>query len=99
MNKIEVENSQQPGKITRVDAAKYKAMKAAYLQVLPDTSPGLNIEEIYQAILLLLPESLFPKGKAVTMWIKIVQLDLEAKKLVTRAKTKPLRWYKADDQN
>lgn len=94
MNKIEVENIQQPEKISKVDAAKYEAMKAAYLRVLPDTSPGLNIEEIYQAVLPVLPESLFPKAKAVTMWIKIVQLDLEAKKTVKRANTKPLRWYK-----
>jgi hypothetical protein len=94
---MEVENIQQPGKLTKVDAAKYEAMKAAYLQVLPKTKPELNIEEIYQAVLPHLPESLFPQGKAVTMWIKIVQLDLEAKNKVLRAKTRPLRWYKADD--
>ena len=94
MNNIEVENIQQPGKITRVDSAKYDVMKAAYLKVLPKTSPGLNIEEIYQAVLPHLPGNLFPQGKAVTMWIKIVQLDLEAKKIDARANSKPLRWYK-----
>ena len=92
--KIEVENIQQPGKTVRVDAAKYEAMKAAYLKVLPATSPGLNIEEIYQAVLPHLPESLFPQGTKATWWIKTVQLDLEAKKIVARENSKPLRWYK-----
>ena len=31
-----------PGRVTRVDAAKYEAMKAAMLAALPDSTPGLT---------------------------------------------------------
>lgn len=94
-DKVEVENVNTPGQTTRVDAAKYGAMKAAYLAVLPDTAPGLTAVEIKAALLPKLSEDLFPKGATAGWWLKSVQLDLEAKGLVGRAATKPLRWHKA----
>lgn len=93
-NKIEVENVLHAGKIYRVDASKYEAMRHAFLKVLPKASPGFTVEEIYQAVLPHLPEALFPQGTTATWWIKTVQLDLEAKKLVARESSKPLCWYK-----
>ena len=38
--KIEIENVNTPGKITRVNRAKYEAMREALLAVLPRGAPG-----------------------------------------------------------
>jgi hypothetical protein len=40
-DKIAMENVNSPGRVVRVDADKYQAMRAAMLAVLPDTAPGL----------------------------------------------------------
>ena len=92
--KIEIENVTSPGRIVRVDAAKYEAMKRAYLHILPATSPGFTAAEVREGVLPLLPQNLFPQGATVGWWIKGVQLDLEAKGIVAREPNKPLRWYK-----
>ena len=42
-----------------------------------------------------LPESLFPGGATSGWWMKAVQLDLEAKGIVRRTKTSPLRLHKS----
>jgi len=93
--KVVVQNVNVPGSSTRVNAAKYAAMKRAFLQILPDQMPGLTQKEIQQQVKPHLPENLFPEGKTSGWWAKTVQLDLEAKGLVMREKTKPLRWYMA----
>lgn len=89
--RIAIENVIQPGKTYNVDAAKYGAMKRAYLKVLPKTSPGLTIAEIHRRLLAHLPEELFPGGAKAGWWAKAVQLDLEAKGVVARETTTPLR--------
>jgi hypothetical protein len=93
--KIEIENITSPGRITRVDADKYEAMRHAFLKVLPAKPPGLTAEEIGKAILPHLPDDLFPGGAKAGWWKKAVQLDLEAKHIVQRETVKPLRWHKA----
>lgn len=95
VERIEVENVNTPGKVTRVDAEKYKAMRAALLKALPKRAPGLTQDEMYDALLPHLPDDLFPGGDKAGWWMKCVQLDLEAKKIVTREATKPLRWHRA----
>ncbi|MEM9500924.1 MAG: hypothetical protein AAF941_03655, partial [Pseudomonadota bacterium] len=40
-----------------------------------------------------LSDELFPDGKTCGWWAKTVQLDLEAKGLLVREQTKPLRWH------
>lgn len=92
--KIVVENINTPGKTTRVNARKYRAMKKAFCSVLPDTEPGLTQSEIREAVKPLLPQDSFPGGKTAGWWAKTVQLDLEAKGFVVREKSKPLRWHK-----
>jgi hypothetical protein len=92
--KIELENVNSPGRTVRVDASKYQAMRHSFLKVLPRKPPGLTSAEIEERILPLLPEDLFPKGAKAGWWKKGVQLDLEAKGLVDREPTKPLRWHK-----
>ena len=92
--KIEIENVLNPGRTYRVDADKYDAMRQAFLKVLPSKSPGLTAVELGEAVLSHLPEELFPGGEKAGWWKKAVQLDLEAKGIIAREKTKPLRWYR-----
>ena len=78
-DKIEIENVNTPGRTERVDRAKYVAMRDALLAVLPSEAPGLTVADAKEALLPLLPDSLFPQGKTAGWWLKAVQLDLEAK--------------------
>jgi hypothetical protein len=94
--KITVENVNVPGRTTRVNKAMYNAMKAAMWKVFPSESPGLNQNEIREAVLPYLPEDLYPGGEKVGWWAKTVQLDQEAKGTLVREDTKPLRWYRTD---
>jgi len=92
--KIVVENVNHPGQTSRVDARKYKAARAAMLKFLPKREPGMTQAEMMAAMRDALPREQFP-GTTSSWWMKCVQLDLEAKGLVAREKTKPLRWRKA----
>jgi hypothetical protein len=85
MTRIEVENVGQPGKVYRVDAAKYAAMREAVMAVAPEGPPGMTPEEIIAAVKDRLPQDLFPGGEKAGWWVKCVQLDLEAKGLLQRA--------------
>jgi hypothetical protein len=93
--KVAVENPNHPGKVRQVDAGMYRAMKRAFLKVLPKASPGLTLAEIRDRLTPHLSKKLFPQGAKAGWWAKTVQLDLEAKGVVTREKTKPLRLHKA----
>jgi len=89
-DKVIVENVNHPGQATRVDAAKYHAMRKAVLRVTPKGEPGLTAAEILVAAKPHLPEALFPGGSTSGWWAKTVQLDLEAKGILRRHATKPL---------
>lgn len=80
---------------TFLDKGKYDAMKAALLKALPRKAPGLTQNEMFQAVRPHLPEALFPGGAKSEWWAKSVQLDLEARKILARETTKPLRWHRA----
>lgn len=92
-DKIAVENINTPGRTTHVDKAKYLAMKTAMLATLPKASPGMTAKELKEVAKPHLPEALFPGGATSGWWQKCVQLDLEAKGVVVREATKPLRFY------
>lgn len=92
-NKIAVQNVNVPGQVTNVDAVKYAAMKDAMLQTMSDTP--MTAAEIKEAAKPYLPDDHFPGGATSGWWVKCVQLDLEAKNILTRHNTKPLRWSKA----
>lgn len=92
--KVTVMNINTPGKTSQVNAGKYRAMKKAMLQVLPDREPGMTQSQIREAVIALLPRAQFPGGSTAGWWAKTVQLDLEAKGIVVREGTKPLRWHK-----
>lgn len=91
--KVEMQNINSPGHVVRVDKRKYEAMKTALLAVMPKTEPGLTVAELKQQLLPLLPEDLFPGGDKAGWWLKGVQLDLEAKAIIARENTKPLRLH------
>ena len=91
---IEIESITSPGRTTRVNRAKYEAMRAAFLSVLPTSPPGITGQEAKSRLLLHLPEALFPGGEKVGWWLAAARLDLEAKGLVKREASKPLRFYK-----
>jgi hypothetical protein len=90
-DKIQIQNVNSPGRVVRVDRAKYVAMKEALLSVLPKNLPGLTVAEAKAELLPLLPEALFPEGAKAGWWLKATQLDLEAKGVIQRENTKPLR--------
>lgn len=94
-DKVEVENVNHPGQVTRLDAAKYHAMRQAILKVMPG-APGMTQKELREPIKKHLPEDLFPGGEKSGWWFKSVQLDLEAKGIVGRSDTSPLRFFKLD---
>jgi len=92
--RVVIENVNHPGKTETVDKAKYDAMKAAILKVTPKKPPGLTVAEIQDAVLQHLPDDLYPGGEKSGWWMKAVQLDLEAKKIIARAKGAPVRLHK-----
>ncbi len=93
--KIRIENVLQPGKSYSADPAKYEAMKKAVLAVLPKASPGLTVAEVQDRVVAHLPEDLFPGGAKSGWWMKAVQLDLEAKGVIARTRSSPLRLHRS----
>jgi hypothetical protein len=93
--KIAVENVNQPGRTTNLDAVRYATVRTALLAALPKKGPGLTQAEMLEATVERLPQDLFPGGEKAGWWTKSVQLDLEAKGLVVRDGGKPLRWRRA----
>lgn len=91
---IEVQTINVPGSARRVNQEKYQFIKNVMLSILPSSSPGLTQKEMLEIIRKESAGSLFPGGERSGWWAKIVQLDLEAKKIIIRENTKPLRWYK-----
>ncbi|MEM1235504.1 MAG: hypothetical protein AAGI10_00955 [Pseudomonadota bacterium] len=93
-DKIEVQNINAPNYVTDVDRAKYQAMRDALLGALATDAPGKTAAEMKSELLKTLDQEVFPGGEKAGWWMKCVQLDLEAKGLVLRANTKPLRFRK-----
>jgi hypothetical protein len=92
--KIEVQNVTSPHHITRVDRAKYMAMRSALMAVLPDAAPGMTPAEAQKALLAHLDTDLFPGGEKAGWWMKCVQLDLEAKGRLARGPKSPVRLWR-----
>lgn len=89
--RIVVENVNHPGTTREVDAERYEAVREALVTILPADPPGRTLDEIRTALPAHLPEELFPGGHKAGWWLKTVQLDLEAKGVVVRSRTSPLR--------
>jgi hypothetical protein len=93
--KLKIENVLQPGKTYNVDPVMFEAMKTALMKVMPASPPGMTPAEIQKAVLQHLPQDLFPGGEKAGWWMKAVQLDQEAKKVLTRSEKPPVRLWKA----
>lgn len=93
--RVVVQNINHPGKSRSVDAASYQAMRRTLLKALPPRSPGCTLAELFRAVLANLPVDVFRGGAKAGWWMKTVQLDLEAKGIITREKTKPLRLHRS----
>jgi hypothetical protein len=93
--RVRIENVNHPGSSTTVDAAMYDAMRDALLAALPEAAPGLTEVQMREAAVPKLPAALFPGGARAGWWAKAVQLDLEAKGVITRERSRPLRWHRS----
>ena len=93
-NRTPVRNITSPNHITHVDRAKYMAMRAALMAVLPDTAPGLTPAQAQQALLPHLDPTLFPGGAKAGWWMKCLQLDLEFKGVIARHPKPPVRLHR-----
>lgn len=93
-DRIPIENLNHPGRVTIVDAGMYRAMRDAMLDVLPVSAPGLTQDQLLDAVVPHLPDDLFPGGAKAGWWSKAVQLDLEAKRVIAREPSTPLRWHR-----
>ena len=92
-DRVRIENVNHPGSSTSVDAGMYNAMRDALLEVLPAAAPGMTETQLRQAVLPKLPADLYPGGARAGWWSKAVQLDLEAKGVIKREASRPLRWH------
>lgn len=92
--RVSVENVNHSGSTSLVDAGMYHATRDAILAVLPTGAPGLAYDQMLDAAKAHLPEGLFPGGARAGWWCKTVQLDLEAKGVIARESSKPLRWHR-----
>ncbi|HET6846384.1 MAG TPA: hypothetical protein VFH29_06085 [Anaerolineales bacterium] len=91
---VSVRTPNKPGYVSRVDAIKYEAMRRTMMRVLPRKAPGLTQQEMWDALSRIAPKAHFPDRGKVGWWMKSVQLDLEAKNVLVREDTKPLRWHR-----
>lgn len=82
-----------PGQKRNVDAAKYRVAKAAFLKTLPKSEPGFTQSEMIDAVRNALPAG--DLREKAGWWTKTVHLDLEAKRVIVRNGTTPLRWRRA----
>jgi hypothetical protein len=92
-DRVMIENANHPGSSTSVDAGMSNAMRDALLEVLPATAPGMTETQMRGAVLPKLPADLYPGGARAGWWSKAVQLDLEAKGVIKRETSRPLRWH------
>lgn len=92
VERIAVENVNHPGSIRYVDAKRYAAVERAFARMLPKKSPGLTADEIRDRLPAHLSDELFREGAGPNWWAKTVQLDLEAKGIIAREKTRPVRF-------
>jgi len=92
--RVTIENVNHPERTSTADAGMYHAMRDTLLKVLPTAAPGLTQAEMQDAVVPRLPDDLFPRGAKAGWWSKTVQLDLEAKGVIAREPSKPLRWHR-----
>ena len=91
--KIEVFNINNPGKSSFVQKDRYEEVKRILKEFMPNKSPGMNQDEMAILVIEKVSGTIFDNKTKAGWWMKTVQLDLEARKVMFREKTKPIRWY------
>jgi len=91
--KIEVFNINIPGRSSYVQRDKYEEVKRVLKSYMPKESPGLTQDELSSLVIEHVSEAVFDDRRKAGWWMKTVQLDLEARQVVVREKTKPVRWH------
>jgi hypothetical protein len=97
-DKITNESITSPHHTERVSRAKYMAMRVALMTVLPADPPGITVAAAKAALLPILPIDQLPGGDETGWWLKVVQLDLEAKCVIRRGLGKPVRPFRSSHQ-
>ena len=90
---IEVFNINKPGHSSFVRRDKYEEVKRVLKALMPETSPGLTQDEMAMLVVENVSETVFEDKSKSGWWMKTVQLDLEARQVMVREKTSPLRWH------
>jgi hypothetical protein len=91
--KIEVFNVNHPGRSSFVQRDKYEDVKRVLKENMPHKSPGLTQSEMADLVIKKVSDTVFDDKSKAGWWMKTVQLDLEARKVMFREATKPTRWY------
>lgn len=97
-DQIEVFNVDTPGKSNFVQRDKYEEVRSILLNNLPTKLPGVSENEMMILVESQASDKLFPKKETLGWWVKIVQMDLEAKGLLLRTKSQPTCWSIIDNQ-
>jgi hypothetical protein len=90
---IEVFNINTPGRSSFVHKDKYDEVKRVMKTYMPTRSPGVTQDEMASLVIERVSEAVFDDKSKAGWWMKTVQLDLEARQVVVREKTKPARWH------
>ena len=90
--RVILENVRHAGR-SRRPTLRITGLRKMMLAVLPDAPPGLTVA-FQSRMLPRLPRGLFPGGAKAGWWLEAVQVDLEAKGVVLRERTRPLRLRK-----
>ncbi len=91
--KIEVFNINKIGTSAFVQKDKYDEVKKVLIEFMPHESPGLTQDEMASLVIAKVSHKIFEDRSKAGWWMKTVQLDLEARQVMIREKTKPTRWY------
>ena len=90
---IEVFNINKPGHSSFVRKDKYEEVKRVLKGMMPNGSPGLTQDEMARLVVDNVSGKVFEDRSKAGWWMKTVQLDLEARTVMIREKTTPLRWH------
>ncbi len=90
---VEVFNVNIPGVSSRVRKDKYEEVKRVLWTYMPETPPGLTQDEMARLVVEKVSREIFEDAAKAPWWMKTVQLDLEAREVLIREKTRPTRWH------
>lgn len=78
-----------------IERAKYDAMRAALLAVVPTEEPGVPFQGLGDRVRRRLPANVYTAEVSVSWYLTTVKLDLEARGVLRRLKGSPQRLVRA----